>query len=805
VEPSNHGCAGVWWKISLVLVCAVVIAERAFAVEIGLKDGRVLRGKLGKVATLGAPPQMPNADGSGPIQNIILLDDELRRTFVSDRLVREVRPEENRLVDERFVIRQPNVAHAGLKVEVVGQPVRVQPFDEHGRRIFTIATNKGPVDVIQAITELTPQWTKVEGIKYVWDMRIATSSIPHDTLRKILFNQINPNNLDQRKRVARFFLECERYEKAKQILDELPAAFPDKAGLKEELAPWLERIVQLSAKRLFREMALRSAGGQHEFVWNGLSHFPAEGVLGETLQPAREMLQDYETRRARCKEVIRQLRALAKRLKDTISKENLRPILDEIEAEINLNTLDRMAAFLQCADDKQTPDAEKLAYAVSGWLLGADSPKDELPLAISAYKVRGLICKYLAEKSPSERERFCRYMKQESAGDMAIVAKLLANMKPPADPPEPIANKPGYYELEVAGMSKEEPVTYYVQVPPEYDPHRRYPTIVTLHGATTNAEKQINWWAGDWVKGARMGQAMRYGYIVIAPAWTEPRQTRYGYSAREHAAVLNSLRDASRRFSIDTDRVYLTGHSMGGDAAWDIGLAHPDLWAGVIPIVAQADRYCTFYWENARYVPFYVVAGEKDGAKLVNNAKNNLDRWLGRGFNATVIEYRGRGHEDFYEEILRLFDWMKHFQRDFFPRSFACKTMRQWDNFFWWVEIEGLPPRSGVDPADWPPPTGTQAAQVKGKIIGKNGLSVTASSGGATVWISPEMLDFKQRATITVNGRSVRGNQTIKPELRTMLEDVRTRADRQHPFWARVECSTGRVRAEDRSNSGDDR
>ena len=64
-----------------------------------------------------------------------------------------------------------------------------------------------------------------------------------------------------------------------------------------------------------------------------------------------------------------------------------------------------------------------------------------------------------------------------------------------------------------------------------------------------------------------------------------------------------------------------------------------------------------------------------------------------------------------------------------------------------------------------------------------------------TVWLSPKMLNFKQRATITVNGRRI-GDQKIHPDLGTLLEDVRTRGDRQHPFWAKIESTTGRVRGQ---------
>jgi pimeloyl-ACP methyl ester carboxylesterase len=80
--------------------------------------------------------------------------------------------------------------------------------------------------------------------------------------------------------------------------------------------------------------------------------------------------------------------------------------------------------------------------------------------------------------------------------------------------------------------------------------------------------------------------------------------------------VLGALRESLRRFSIDTDRVFLSGHSMGGDAAWDIGLAHPDLWAGLVAISPAAGKYVNHYWHNARTLPMYLVGGELDAASF---------------------------------------------------------------------------------------------------------------------------------------------------------------------------------------------
>jgi hypothetical protein len=110
------------------------------------------------------------------------------------------------------------------------------------------------------------------------------------------------------------------------------------------------------------------------------------------------------------------------------------------------------------------------------------------------------------------------------------------------------------------------------------------------------------------------------------------------------------------------------------------------------------------------------------------------------------------------------------------------------------VELDGLPPGSVVHPTQWPAPRTPQPARVSAKITENNGIYVRTATTHVTVWVAPDMLNLEDRVTITVNGRRINGRQPfVQPDLRTLLEDVRTRGDRQHPFWAKFETPTGRV------------
>jgi pimeloyl-ACP methyl ester carboxylesterase len=762
------------------------------ASEVLLKDGRVLKGKLGEAFGLAELQNASDPEG-GHIKQIVFLDDDLRRTFISKRQIQAVRPEGAAQPEEKFRVRQ-QPAHGRATVKMVGPPAKpVEPFDDFGRRTFVMQTAKGPLPVIQAITEITPQWIKVEGVNYSWDMRMATSALPRDTLQKVLWRQIDPKNLEHRKRIARFYIQAERYEEAFKALEQIVTDFPEQTDVKQQLEPTMRELRQLIAKRLLAELKLRRAAGQHQLVQSLLGKFPSEDVAGEILQAVREMSDEYQALEAKRVEVLKDCATLVEQISDPAVRQDVAKINKELGAELGPETLPRMAALLQNLNDPQlTPDS-KLALAASGWLLGADAATPNISAARSMYRVRRLVEKYLAEPMKIRRAKYLASLATEQSATPAIVGNMLTHMKTSPELPEPLGDStPGYYKLEVAALPKEAPVTYYLQLPPECkeNPYRRYPMIVTLNGLTATAEQEIDWWAGTWSAHGRMGQATRQGYIVLAPEWTVEHQDQYRYSAREHAIVLACMRDACRRFPVDSDRVFLSGHSMGGDAAWDIGLSHPDLWAGVIPIVAEAKRFCLQYWQNARSLPFYVVGGELDGGRLTRNAMV-LDRNLRNGFNTTVVEYLGRGHENFSDESLRLFDWMGRFHRDFFPREFTCVSMRPWDNFFWWAEVSGLPPGSAVDPTNWPPPRGTQPVTIKGFMMANNSLNLRAGTSRSTVWLSPQMVDFNGRLNISVNGHRI-NTHGVAPSVETLLEDVRTRGDRQHPFWAKVEVPSGK-------------
>jgi pimeloyl-ACP methyl ester carboxylesterase len=770
-----------------------LVGRSSEAATLLFKDGRTLEGRYVELASVAENPLSPKApSGEVALTPLILVDDGLRRTFIHRSQIRQVL-DQNSGRNVRVNIWQ-QVAERGGTVGRIGRATRVTPFDEYGRRIYEMQSTEGPLSIVQGITQITPLYTKVEGLMggprpIKWDMRLATTSIPRDTLSRILTTSVKRDDLDGRLQVVSLYLQSERYRDAGTELEQIIKDFPERKDLEQEI----RQLRQLGARLILKEIQLRRGAGQHQRSRVLLEHFPSEGVSGETLQQVREWLNEYTAEDARRKMLMEQIGGQVAKIGDENGRRLADEFAKEIAAELNEDAIKRLASFERLLDDAAMTPEQKVALAISGWLVGANYATDNFQVAVSLARVRDQVRAYLRDPLPQNRSTAAAELRDMEGATVERVAQILKLMKPPIETSKDAERGVGQFELNVSGIADEADFRYVVQLPPEYDPLRRYPTIVALADDGVSAEQMLDFWAGQVDKakdGERLGQATRHGYITIAVDWRQPHQFVYDYSAREHHVVLGAVRDACRRFSVDTDRVFLTGHGIGGDAAWDIAIAHPDVWAGVIPICAVGGRYVTRYADNARYVAWYVVGGELDGDKMSRNAQQ-LDRYLKPNTDATVVEFLGRGYEPFGDEIQRLFDWMGRRVRTV-PKEIDYVTLRPWDNFAWWLEVDGIPEKSMVAPASWPPTKGVRPFRFGGKVLATNRIIATAKVAKATVWLSPELVDFNEKLVVEVNNRPISPrDRYVKPDLNVLLDDARSRADRQHPFWAKLETGNG--------------
>ena len=255
---------------------------------------------------------------------------------------------------------------------------------------------------------------------------------------------------------------------------------------------------------------------------------------------------------------------------------------------------------------------------------------------------------------------------------------------------------------------------YYAVLPPEdYDPHREYGLILTLHGAGVRASGQVDAYAKkDWA-------------FVVAPT----NRRRFGFDWQDWGRLdcLEVLEEVKSSFPIDNDRVYLTGHSMGGHGTWHVGLSHPDEFAAMAPsagwtsfqlyvpwflqksylfshpeqvgkrdMVLREDQPLLFV-ENALNLPIFVMQGGADNNVPPVQARLFLKRLTELDYQFIYKEVPEKGHwwdEEGVEGTAcvdhpELIDWLKNHRRAPHPRKVVFRTTDLGlNNSSYWVEID---------------------------------------------------------------------------------------------------------------------
>jgi len=737
---------------------------------------------MAKIATLKDGFGAASA-GETHLRPIWLIDDGLRRIYIHGKGMVAVDPVDIGEMERNLEFWQPKPL-AGKIVGGLGTIQGVSPFNDYGRRILTVrGPDGGPVRIIQGISEINSRYAKLIALKgkptLNWDMRISTRTLDSSTLNRIFKKRTDQLDLNARLEVVRFFIAAERYQEAKAALQSTIDDFPDEV----ELLPQLAALTKRQAEQLLLEAKDRADAGQYQLARSILEGFPLQEVSRITRIQVEDALKALNDPAQQATQLMERLRGHVAQLAAN-QRNSLTAMLDEMEKGLSADTLSRLSDYERLGEADNLPIDNRVALAIAGWMLGAGSGEQNLSIAISLIQVRKLVAEYLATPDDARRKAILDELGNIEGSEPEYVDRILPLLPPTLPWPEgsPSEQVPGMFQVAT------ESCQYVIQLPPEYDPLREYPCVVALHESRAPIENQLDWWSGAYREQiqARIGYGSRSGFIVMAPVWSRPDQRAYEYTPREHQRVLTAVRDAMRRASIDSDRVFIAGHGEGGTAAWDIGLAHPDLWAGMISVSGTPDKTIPHYEPNSRHLPLYMVMGELDGAKAGGAILND---YMTFNHDAMVVMYRGRGREYFYDEIPRLFEWMSlgSHRRRAMPREIEAATIREGDQFFWWLELGTLKPGVAVDPILWDQASRIRAGKVTASIGPDNQIRVQRGPADLFRLLLRPMtgiLDLNQEVIVREGSRTKRVQ--FDGSLRTMLEDVRQRADRKRAFWMTV-------------------
>jgi pimeloyl-ACP methyl ester carboxylesterase len=274
----------------------------------------------------------------------------------------------------------------------------------------------------------------------------------------------------------------------------------------------------------------------------------------------------------------------------------------------------------------------------------------------------------------------------------------------------------------------ESPQPYALWAPPNYDPAKKYPLVVSLHTDGSNhilnmrrvlglpdRPDQLGPGAARW-----FGRGPNVDYIVASPL----ARGSMGYEGIAERDVYDVLADVKKHYLIDEDRVYLTGISMGGSGALRLALTRPDVWAAVAAVCPDSGDHGPFA-PNALNLPVHLYHGDEDAFTNVEISRQWMKLLSGLDTEVEYTEYPYVRHNawDVAYRNAGVFHWFDKFRRERFPARVRFTTDAYKYDSAYWVRIDSLDP-------------GTPAS-IDARFTGDNEIEIqTASVYGFTLTLA---------------------------------------------------------------------
>jgi predicted peptidase len=220
---------------------------------------------------------------------------------------------------------------------------------------------------------------------------------------------------------------------------------------------------------------------------------------------------------------------------------------------------------------------------------------------------------------------------------------------------------------------------YLLHLPKDY--HRqsdqKWPLILFLHGAGERGDDVSRVTVHGPPKlltpGAKLSAAesaaarlLAEKFIVVSPQC--PANTRWDNDTL--LALLDRFIEKTQR--VDTNRVYLTGLSMGGYGTWSLGLRNPHRFAAIAPICGGGERIDILigsraYKTELQGLPVWAFHGAKDTAVPLSESERMVEALKKAGVkDAQLKVYPEAPHDSWTETYAnpKLYEWFLQHRRE---------------------------------------------------------------------------------------------------------------------------------------------
>lgn len=193
----------------------------------------------------------------------------------------------------------------------------------------------------------------------------------------------------------------------------------------------------------------------------------------------------------------------------------------------------------------------------------------------------------------------------------------------------------------------------YRQLYPDYDTMRKYPLVIFLHGSGERGndnEAQLKWGVMNFATDQNM---ILHPAIVIAPQC--PAHMQWGNFSRGKGTdlilqttpskpmelLMELIHQAIKNLPVDTNRIYITGLSMGGFGTYDAIERYPHLFAAGVPVCGGGDVSRAATISN---IPMWIFLGSEDAAVNPLFSLEMLQALTKAGAHPGFTQYPEVGH-----------------------------------------------------------------------------------------------------------------------------------------------------------------